>query len=71
MFDKIAGRYDMINTALTAGLHNSWRRKMVAALELQPGDSVLDAGTGTHNIKPSTPDPNPPNLEPNTLSPKP
>jgi len=54
MFDKIAGRYDMINTALTAGLHNSWRRKMVAALELQPGDSVLDAGTGTKSPQPLT-----------------
>ena len=68
MFDKIAGRYDMINTALTAGLHNSWRRKMVAALDLQPGDSVLDAGTGT--LKPSTLKHQLLNLKPNTLSSK-
>lgn len=50
MFDKIAGRYDMINTAITAGLHNTWRRRMVESLELKPGHTVLDAGTGTADV---------------------
>ena len=27
MFDRIAGVYDLMNTAMTAGLHHRWRER--------------------------------------------
>ncbi|MGE0507235.1 MAG: class I SAM-dependent methyltransferase, partial [Solirubrobacterales bacterium] len=27
MFDRIAGRYDALNTVMTAGLHHRWRQR--------------------------------------------
>uniref|UniRef100_A0A7S4JJK8 2-methoxy-6-polyprenyl-1,4-benzoquinol methylase n=1 Tax=Guillardia theta TaxID=55529 RepID=A0A7S4JJK8_GUITH len=50
MFDAIAPRYDVINTALSLGMHSLWRRKMVSSLELKPGFKVLDLGTGTADV---------------------
>lgn len=37
MFDAIAKRYDMVNTALSLGMHHMWRTRMVNSLELKPG----------------------------------
>ena len=47
MFDRIAGRYDLLNHLLSANIDKRWRRK-VAAL-LPPGDNlaVLDLAAGT------------------------
>jgi demethylmenaquinone methyltransferase/2-methoxy-6-polyprenyl-1,4-benzoquinol methylase len=47
MFDRIAGRYDLLNHLLSAGLDRRWRKR-VARL-LPPGDSlhVLDLACGT------------------------
>jgi len=50
MFDRIAGRYDLVNRIMTFGLDRSWRRKTVASLELQPGHRVLDLATGTADM---------------------
>lgn len=49
MFDSIARRYDLTNDVAALGQVRMWRAKMVEALELQPGECVLDlaAGTGT------------------------
>jgi len=52
LFDGIASRYDVINDVLSLGLDRSWRRATVQALEVGPGDRVLDlaAGTGTSAV---------------------
>ena len=49
MFDAVASRYDVTNDILSAGQDRRWRREVVTALDLAPGDRVLDlaAGTGT------------------------
>jgi demethylmenaquinone methyltransferase/2-methoxy-6-polyprenyl-1,4-benzoquinol methylase len=47
MFDTVAKRYDLTNDVLTAGVHRSWRRAMVAAVDPRPGDLVLDLAAGT------------------------
>lgn len=49
MFDRVARRYDITNDILAAGQTRVWRRAVVAALEVQPGQRILDlaAGTGT------------------------
>jgi demethylmenaquinone methyltransferase/2-methoxy-6-polyprenyl-1,4-benzoquinol methylase len=50
MFDRIAGRYDLLNSLMTAGLHHSWRARAVDRAELIPGDSVLDVCCGTGDL---------------------
>ncbi|UJA21731.1 bifunctional demethylmenaquinone methyltransferase/2-methoxy-6-polyprenyl-1,4-benzoquinol methylase UbiE [Thermoleophilia bacterium SCSIO 60948] len=50
MFDRIAGVYDLMNGAMTAGLHHAWRAKAVDRAEVGPGDSVLDVCCGTGDL---------------------
>lgn len=50
MFDRIAGRYDLLNRLTSLGSDRRWRRRLVAALELRPGDRVLDLATGTADV---------------------
>ena len=47
MFDRIAPRYDRMNTLLTAGLDHAWRRRTVASLRLPRGGVVADLACGT------------------------
>ncbi|MFI7552371.1 demethylmenaquinone methyltransferase [Micromonospora sediminimaris] len=47
MFDGVAARYDLTNTVLSFGQDRFWRRATRAALDLRPGDRVLDVGAGT------------------------
>jgi demethylmenaquinone methyltransferase/2-methoxy-6-polyprenyl-1,4-benzoquinol methylase len=50
MFDRIAGVYDLMNTAMTAGLHHRWRARAVDLAGVGPGDRVLDVATGTGDL---------------------
>ncbi|MDH3656126.1 MAG: bifunctional demethylmenaquinone methyltransferase/2-methoxy-6-polyprenyl-1,4-benzoquinol methylase UbiE [Myxococcales bacterium] len=50
MFDKIAGRYDLLNRLMSMGIDQSWRRKTVAALDLPADARVLDLATGTGDL---------------------
>lgn len=47
MFDRIARRYDLMNTVMTAGLHDRWRSRAADLTEAGPGDRVLDVASGT------------------------
>jgi demethylmenaquinone methyltransferase/2-methoxy-6-polyprenyl-1,4-benzoquinol methylase len=49
MFDEVAARYDRTNDVLSLGLDRRWRRAVVEALDMRPGEKLLDlaAGTGT------------------------
>ena len=49
MFDKVAGRYDLMNDVLSLGQDRWWRRIVARAVGAQAGELVLDlaAGTGT------------------------
>jgi len=49
MFDDVAERYDVTNDVLSLGQDRRWRQLVHDALDLAPGQSVLDlaAGTGT------------------------
>jgi demethylmenaquinone methyltransferase/2-methoxy-6-polyprenyl-1,4-benzoquinol methylase len=50
MFDGIAGVYDLLNTAMTAGLHHRWRSRAADLARVGPGDRVLDVATGTGDL---------------------
>jgi demethylmenaquinone methyltransferase/2-methoxy-6-polyprenyl-1,4-benzoquinol methylase len=50
MFDRIAGVYDLMNTAMTAGLHRRWRVRAAAEARAAAGDRVLDVATGTGDL---------------------
>jgi demethylmenaquinone methyltransferase/2-methoxy-6-polyprenyl-1,4-benzoquinol methylase len=47
MFDRISGRYDLLNRTLTLGMDVGWRRRAVRSLELPPSSLVLDLACGT------------------------
>ena len=49
MFDKVAGRYDLMNDVLSLGQDRWWRRIVARAVGARAGELVLDlaAGTGT------------------------
>ena len=49
MFDGVAGRYDLMNDAMTGGLVRAWRAETLRAVDPRPGQRILDlaAGTGT------------------------
>ena len=50
MFDRIAGRYDLLNTVMTAGLNHLWNRRVVRATGLKPGGKALDLACGTGSL---------------------
>jgi len=50
MFDRVAGRYDALNSVMTAGLHHRWRERAAARTQLGPGDSALDVCCGTGDL---------------------
>jgi demethylmenaquinone methyltransferase/2-methoxy-6-polyprenyl-1,4-benzoquinol methylase len=47
MFDEVAPRYDLTNAVLSLGLDRTWRAAVRSALDLRPGQRVLDVAAGT------------------------
>src|SRR5215218_2315124 len=50
MFDRVSGRYDALNSVMTAGLHHRWRERAAAQTGLRSGDSALDVCCGTGDM---------------------
>jgi demethylmenaquinone methyltransferase/2-methoxy-6-polyprenyl-1,4-benzoquinol methylase len=50
MFDRIAGVYDVMNSAMTAGLHHQWRQRAVDRAGVGPGSDALDVCCGTGDL---------------------
>ncbi|HWA55453.1 MAG TPA: bifunctional demethylmenaquinone methyltransferase/2-methoxy-6-polyprenyl-1,4-benzoquinol methylase UbiE [Solirubrobacterales bacterium] len=50
MFDRVASRYDALNSVMTAGLHHRWRERAADRAELKPGESALDVCCGTGDL---------------------
>ena len=50
MFDRIAGRYDLVNRVMTLGLDVGWRRRTVCELRLPGGSLVVDLACGTGDL---------------------
>jgi demethylmenaquinone methyltransferase/2-methoxy-6-polyprenyl-1,4-benzoquinol methylase len=50
MFDRLAGRYDLLNTVLSAGSDGRWRRRTAAASGLAAGGLALDVACGSGKL---------------------
>ncbi|CAN5551923.1 bifunctional demethylmenaquinone methyltransferase/2-methoxy-6-polyprenyl-1,4-benzoquinol methylase UbiE [soil metagenome] len=50
MFDRIAGRYELLNDVMTAGTHRIWNRKVVKAADLRRNGWALDLACGTGSL---------------------
>lgn len=50
VFDRVANRYDLMNDAMSAGMHRLWKDAAVAKLNPQPGEIILDVAGGTGDI---------------------
>jgi demethylmenaquinone methyltransferase / 2-methoxy-6-polyprenyl-1,4-benzoquinol methylase len=50
MFDRIARRYDRVNTVLSLGTDSGWRRRAARETGLRPGGSALDVACGSGKL---------------------
>jgi len=50
VFTSVAGKYDLMNDAMSLGIHRAWKRYFVATAQVRKGDRVLDLAGGTGDI---------------------
>jgi len=50
VFHSVAGRYDLMNDLMSAGLHRAWKAFTVAQAAVRPGMRVLDVAGGTGDL---------------------
>ncbi len=50
VFDSVASSYDLMNDAMSLGIHRLWKNEFVQKLPLKPGAKILDVATGTGDI---------------------
>jgi len=50
VFDSVAGRYDLMNDLMSAGVHRVWKSVFIDRLNPQPGECLLDVAGGTGDI---------------------
>ena len=50
VFTSVAAKYDLMNDAMSLGIHRLWKRFFVATTQVRRGDRVLDLAGGTGDI---------------------
>lgn len=50
VFSSVARKYDVMNDAMSAGMHRLWKDKFVRRVKPQPGEQILDMAGGTGDI---------------------
>jgi demethylmenaquinone methyltransferase / 2-methoxy-6-polyprenyl-1,4-benzoquinol methylase len=50
MFDRLAPRYDLMNSVISAGQERRWRRRLIDLAGLETASSALDVATGTGKV---------------------
>ena len=50
VFSNVAARYDVMNDAMSAGMHRLWKDKFVRRVKPQPGETILDMAGGTGDV---------------------
>jgi demethylmenaquinone methyltransferase/2-methoxy-6-polyprenyl-1,4-benzoquinol methylase len=50
VFERVAGRYDLMNDLMSLGAHRLWKDAAAARLNPQPGETIIDCAGGTGDI---------------------
>lgn len=50
VFSSVAKKYDVMNDAMSVGLHRLWKDKFVRRVKPRPGEQILDMAGGTGDI---------------------
>ena len=50
VFDRVAGRYDLMNDLMSGGVHRLWKDAAAARLNPQPGETIVDCAGGTGDM---------------------
>ncbi len=50
VFSSVAARYDVMNDAMSGGMHRLWKDRFVRRVKPQPGEAILDMAGGTGDI---------------------
>ncbi|MCB2058300.1 MAG: class I SAM-dependent methyltransferase [Novosphingobium sp.] len=50
VFSSVAKKYDVMNDAMSGGMHRLWKDKFVRRVKPQPGEQILDMAGGTGDI---------------------
>ncbi len=50
VFSAVASKYDVMNDAMSLGLHRWWKDRFVARVKPRPGEAILDMAGGTGDI---------------------
>jgi demethylmenaquinone methyltransferase/2-methoxy-6-polyprenyl-1,4-benzoquinol methylase len=50
VFDRVAGRYDLMNDLMSAGVHRAWKARFIRDLNPRPHETLLDVASGTGDI---------------------
>lgn len=50
VFDNVASKYDLMNDAMSLGIHRLWKNRLIEKLRPYPGQKLLDVGGGTGDI---------------------
>ena len=50
VFSNVAGKYDLMNDAMSGGMHRLWKDQFVRRVKPQPGEAILDMAGGTGDI---------------------
>lgn len=50
VFDRVAGRYDLMNDLMSAGVHRIWKDMAAARMNPQPGETIVDMAGGTGDL---------------------
>ena len=50
VFSGVAAKYDVMNDAMSGGLHRLWKDRFVRRIKPQPGEAILDMAGGTGDV---------------------
>jgi demethylmenaquinone methyltransferase/2-methoxy-6-polyprenyl-1,4-benzoquinol methylase len=50
VFSNVAAKYDVMNDAMSGGLHRLWKDQFVRRVKPRPGEAILDMAGGTGDI---------------------